>query len=100
MPKAVSSFVKSCMWGGFQIKDSTKCCNKATEFICSACMLCVSCPLTIVWCCIKLPCKIGWRMAQHAKHRACCASQKKICAAYSSFSDIGFDIQPSEGVLP
>ncbi|KAF3438596.1 hypothetical protein FNV43_RR21359 [Rhamnella rubrinervis] len=73
-------------------KRNPNCCDKVTEFLCSACLLCICCPLCIVWCCIKVPCKIGWRAAKHAKNWSCCASsEKKIYAAYSSFSDIDSD---------
>ena len=73
------------------LDQSTNCCCKATEFLCSACLLCVCCPLAIVWCCINLPCKLGWRAARLASHRVCCGSDKRIVAAYSSFSDIDLD---------
>lgn len=66
---------------------------KAVEFACSACLFCVSCPLSIAFCCIKLPCKIGCRAAKYvARHWICCQSEKKFYAEYSSFSDIEEDI--------
>ncbi|KAL6319299.1 hypothetical protein AAG906_013973 [Vitis piasezkii] len=68
--------------------QNSKCCNKALELACSACILCVSCPLSIVWCCIKLPCTIAWRAAKRVSHGACFSSEKRILSAYSSFSDI------------
>ncbi|XP_024929691.3 uncharacterized protein LOC112491692 [Ziziphus jujuba] len=77
-------------------KGNPNCCHKATEFLCSACLLCIFCPLTIVWRCIKLPCKIGWCAAKHAKNQVCCVSEKKIYAAYSSFSDEDSDFLPGE----
>ena len=72
-------------------KMISNCRDKVTEFICRACLLCICCPLSIVCCCIKLPCKIGWHAAKHAKNWACCVPDKKIYAAYSSFSDIESD---------
>lgn len=63
-------------------------CQKATEFVCSACLLCICCPLAVVWCVIKLPCKVGLRTVQYVMHRSCCGSGKRVFAAYSSFSDI------------
>ncbi|KAJ4826521.1 hypothetical protein Tsubulata_023963 [Turnera subulata] len=73
-------------------KEDPTCCYKAAEFGCSACLFCVSCPLCIAWCCIKLPCKIGLKAAGRAKHWICCGSEKKVFAEYSSFSDIDSDI--------
>lgn len=67
--------------------SKSTCGHRVTEFLCSCCLLCICCPLAVVWCCIKLPCKLGWRAARHAKHWASCRSQKKIFAVYSSFSD-------------
>ncbi|KAL5748855.1 hypothetical protein ACOSP7_025898 [Xanthoceras sorbifolium] len=69
----------------------SKCYEKVIEFACSACLLCVFCPLSIVWCCIKLPCKLAYRAA---RHRTCCGSEKRVFAAYSSFSDIDSDSLP------
>lgn len=67
------------------LKQRSKCGHQVMEFTCSACVLCICCPLAIVWCCIKLPCKIGWRASRHM----CCRSKRIF--AYSSFSDIDFD---------
>lgn len=81
-----------------KVKDS-KCYNTATEFACSACLLCLSCPLSVAWCCIKMPCKIAWRATIRAKKNwdCCCGSEKRIFAAdYSSFSDIEPDSLPSK----
>lgn len=69
-------------------------CGKVAEFACSACLFCVCCPLSFACCCIKLPCKIGWRATQRAVQWAACASKKRIFAAYSSFSDIDSDSMP------
>lgn len=69
-------------------RQSSKCCNRAGELACNACILCVICPLSIVWCCIKLPCAAALRAAKHVIYRTCFSSEKKIFAAYSSFSDI------------
>ncbi|KAF5730339.1 hypothetical protein HS088_TW20G00712 [Tripterygium wilfordii] len=71
------------------IKKDSKCHHKALEYAVSACLFFISCPLCITWCCIKLPCKIGWRVAK--RWTCCCRSQEKIYAAYSSFSDIDSD---------
>ncbi|PSR84706.1 Phospholipid scramblase [Actinidia chinensis var. chinensis] len=73
--------------------SKSKCCHKVTEFICSACMLCICCPLATAWCAIKLPCKVGLRIVQCAVHWGGCGSQKLVFAAYSSFSDIDSDTQ-------
>nr|XP_011466934.1 PREDICTED: uncharacterized protein LOC105352219 [Fragaria vesca subsp. vesca] len=73
----------------------SKCCNKATEFLCSACLLCISCPLTVFWCCIKLPCKVGWHAAKHAR-KTVCGSGKRVYASYSSFSDVDLNILPGK----
>lgn len=66
---------------------ASKCCDKATEYLCSACLLCVCCPLALVWGCFKVPCRLGWHAAKRARRRACCGSEMKDFAAYSSFSD-------------
>ncbi|CAK7349684.1 unnamed protein product [Dovyalis caffra] len=74
------------------VRKDSKGHDKAIEFACSTCLFCVSCPLSIVSCCIKLPCKIGCKAAGQAKKRfTCCSprgSVKKIYASYSSFSDM------------
>ena len=67
--------------------------QKVAEFVCNACLFCVCCPLSIFWCCLKLPCKIGWRSAKRARQESCCGSSKKVFATYSSFSDIDSDTQ-------
>lgn len=90
--KTPNSNSTSCSCSSF---GSSKCCDKTTECLCSACLLCVCCPLAVVWGCFKLPCKIGWRAAKHAKQWTCCASGTKGSAEYSSFSDIDSDFQPS-----
>ncbi|KAJ4962118.1 hypothetical protein NE237_022028 [Protea cynaroides] len=77
----------------------TRCCDRAVESAVSAGVLCVCCPLAVVWCCVKLPCKIGWRSARRAIDYAnCCGSERKVISASSSFSDIDFDC-PSSGQL-
>ncbi|KAJ6759816.1 hypothetical protein OIU79_024805 [Salix purpurea] len=88
----------SCFFSG---RKDSKCHHKAVEFACSACLFCVFCPLSIVWCCIKLPCKIGCRAAGQARKRfprCChCGSEKKFNSSYSSFSDMDdSDIRPSK----
>ncbi|CAN0876985.1 hypothetical protein LINGRAHAP2_LOCUS11611 [Linum grandiflorum] len=69
-------------------------CGKAAEYGCSCCLCCVYCPLSVVWCCVKLPCKVGIRAAQAAKrHSGSCWScgRKKPPYYYSSsFSDLEF----------
>lgn len=67
--------------------------KKVAEFVCNTCLFCVCCPLSILWCCLKLPCKIGWRSAKRAGQETCCGSSKKVFAMYSSFSDIDSDTQ-------
>ncbi|KAG5229882.1 Phospholipid scramblase [Salix suchowensis] len=88
----------SCFFSG---RKDSRCHHKAVEFACSACLFCVFCPLSIVWCCIKLPCKIGCRAAGQARKRfprCChCGSEKKFYSSYSSFSDMDdSDIRPSK----
>ena len=78
--------------------QSSSCGYKAAEFLCSACLLCVCCPLAVVWCCIKLPCKLGWRAVKRAGNWACCRSDKRNFADYSSFSDIDSDSLPTAKV--
>ncbi|XP_062007709.1 uncharacterized protein LOC133724845 [Rosa rugosa] len=75
--------------------QKSKRCDKATEFLYSACLLCISCPLTVVWCCIELPCKVGWHAAKPAR-KSVCGSGKRVCASYSSFSDIDLNILPGK----
>ncbi|XWS60917.1 hypothetical protein CRYUN_Cryun07bG0079600 [Craigia yunnanensis] len=72
-------------------EQNSKCCDNLIEFACSACFFCIFCPLSIVWCCTKLPCKIGWRTARYAINWACCRPDKRVSAEYSSFSDIDLD---------
>ncbi|XVF50543.1 hypothetical protein PTKIN_Ptkin04bG0109500 [Pterospermum kingtungense] len=76
--------------------SSTKCRDNLIEFACSACFFCVFCPLSMVWCCAKLPCKIGWRTVRYAINWVCCGSDKRVSAAaeYSSFSDLDLDDMP------
>ncbi|TQD90661.1 hypothetical protein C1H46_023808 [Malus baccata] len=66
------------------------------EFLCSACLLCISCPLTVVWRCIKVPCKVGSHVAQHVRHCDCGSAGKRVHTSYSSFSDIDLDIMPGK----
>ncbi|GKV43280.1 hypothetical protein SLEP1_g50593 [Rubroshorea leprosula] len=79
-----------------RMKDrNSKCADQVTEFACSACVCCVSCPIAVVWCFIMLPCKIGWRAVRTAADWACsCGSRKRVLPEYSSFSDIDFDVLP------
>ena len=77
-------------------QSPTSCCCKATEFVCSACLLCVACPLAIFWCCVELPCKLGWRATRRAVSWACYGLEPRVVAAdYSSFSDIDLDSLPT-----
>ncbi|KAG6672932.1 hypothetical protein I3842_16G083700 [Carya illinoinensis] len=85
-----SRFCSSCR------HQDSQCCDKTTECLCSACLLCVCCPLAVVWGCVKLPCKIGWHAAKRAKHWACCGSDTRDFASYSSFSDIDSDALPRD----
>ncbi|CAK9159598.1 unnamed protein product [Ilex paraguariensis] len=78
-------------------REKSTCCNKVIEFACSACLLCVCCPISAVWCCMKQPCKIGRILVQHARHNACCGLGKRIHAAYTSFSDIDSDVDKGKG---
>lgn len=76
-------------------RDKSNCSDKVTEFSC-ACLLCLCCPLSMVWCCVKTSCKKGRCLAVKAMHRACCRLDKRIYAEYSSFSDIDTDYQASK----
>ncbi|CAF2106080.1 unnamed protein product [Brassica napus] len=83
-----------------------------SEVAFNVCCLCVYCPLCILWCCIKLPCTIGWRAilktGRHLRHykKTLRILREKIVgisgcgrslslrikdADYSSFSDIDSD---------
>jgi hypothetical protein len=88
--KASSSCSCSC-----SSRDS-RCFDKSAECLCSACLLCVCCPLALVWGCFKIPCKLGWRAAKNARRWACCGSEMRDYAAYSSFSDDDSDLLPSK----
>ncbi|XP_050237938.1 uncharacterized protein LOC126687420 [Mercurialis annua] len=77
-------------------EEPADCYYKAAEFCCSGCLFCVSCPLCVVWCCVKLPCKIGWKAAKKFGDWICCGSEKKVFASYSSFSDIDSDSLPDK----
>lgn len=75
---------------------NSKCHDKATESLCSGCLLCILCPLTVVWCCINLPFKVGWHAAQHARHWACGSEKKTVYASDSTSSDIDLDNLPGK----
>ncbi|XVF53867.1 hypothetical protein PTKIN_Ptkin05aG0133800 [Pterospermum kingtungense] len=79
-------------------EQNSKCCNNLIEFACGACFLGISCPLSIVWNCVKLPCKIAWRTARYAINWGCCRSDEKVFAEYSSFSDIDLDDLPCQSL--
>lgn len=72
---------------------NSKCRDKATESLCSGCLLC---PLTVAWCCINLPFKVGWHAAQHARHWACGSEKKTVYASDSTSSDIDLDNLPGK----
>uniref|UniRef100_A0A7N0UUT2 Uncharacterized protein n=1 Tax=Kalanchoe fedtschenkoi TaxID=63787 RepID=A0A7N0UUT2_KALFE len=64
------------------------CCKKAAEFASNGCKLCICCPLSFAWCCIKMPAKISWRVVQIAAQKTCFRSKRRPFAAiYSTFSD-------------
>ncbi|KAK8692674.1 hypothetical protein V6N13_070281 [Hibiscus sabdariffa] len=71
-------------------ENKSKCRDRIIELACSACCFCIFCPLSVVWCCAKLPCKF----ARNVIKWACCRSDKKVIAEYSSFSDIDPDDMP------
>nr|GEX27955.1 hypothetical protein CTI12_AA141050 [Tanacetum cinerariifolium] len=48
--------------------EKHKCSHKAIEFACSAC-LCVCCPIIALWCCVKIPFRVGWCLVRKAKRR-------------------------------
>ncbi|KAJ0230769.1 Uncharacterized protein HA466_0304860 [Hirschfeldia incana] len=69
-----------------------------SEVAFNICCLCVYCPLCVLWCCIKQPCTIGWRVILKARGQLSrCTScgrshSRRVKAAdYSSFSDIDSD---------
>ncbi|CAL1403926.1 unnamed protein product [Linum trigynum] len=74
----------------------------AAEYGCSCCLCCVSCPLSVIWCCFKLPCEAGIKAARSAKRQimstsgggSCwsCGKKRYPSGPYysSSFSDIDF----------
>ncbi|EOY21105.1 Uncharacterized protein TCM_012439 [Theobroma cacao] len=93
-PKASSgAYCSSC---GSSKEHNSRCHESLIEFACSACFFCIFCPLSIVWCCAQMPCKIGWRTARYAINWACCGSDKRVFVEYSSFSDIDLDDLPSK----
>ncbi|XAR62783.1 hypothetical protein NMG60_11017658 [Bertholletia excelsa] len=83
----------SCLSSSSKSNWKTKCCHGATEIICSVCLLCICCPLATAWRAMKLPCKVVRCSVRFVKHRACCMSEERVFAVYSSFSDIDSDTQ-------
>ncbi|KAF8093929.1 hypothetical protein N665_0374s0021 [Sinapis alba] len=80
------------------IANSNAALTGPSEVAFNVCCLCVCCPLCILWCCIKLPCVIGWRAILKAgRHFSGCSgcgrslSLRIKDADYSSFSDIDSD---------
>ncbi|KAK1281147.1 hypothetical protein QJS04_geneDACA003106 [Acorus gramineus] len=67
--------------------------HRAAEAAVSACVLCVCCPLAVVWCCLVLPLKVGYRAARRliGSRSCCCGPDRRLVRASSSFSDIEFD---------
>lgn len=74
------------------------------ECAATACVLCVCCPLALLWCFVKLPCQIVWRATRRAadsiaaascsREGACCWSpgrRRALLEVSSSFSDREFD---------
>ncbi|KAF9625803.1 hypothetical protein IFM89_027135 [Coptis chinensis] len=70
----------------------TECCYQATECGISVCALCICCPLTILWCCVKFPCKVAWQIGKRLMDSNCCRSDSmRVISASTSFSDTGSD---------
>ncbi|KAL1141073.1 hypothetical protein V6Z11_A11G002900 [Gossypium hirsutum] len=76
-----------------QVSSKSKCSESLVEFCCSACFFCIFCPLSVVWCCAKLPCKVAGYVIKWACNY--CKTDNKVFAEYSSFSDIDLDDMPS-----
>ncbi|CAN8302879.1 unnamed protein product [Cochlearia groenlandica] len=83
-----------------QIANANAVTIASSEIAFNVCCFCIYCPLCVLWCCIKQPCKIGWRAILKAKRRlnGCSGcgcgrvfSRKVLAADYSSFSDIDSD---------
>ncbi|GAA0164760.1 hypothetical protein LIER_20316 [Lithospermum erythrorhizon] len=81
------------------LNEQITCSHRLTESACNVCILCVCCPLSLAWSCIKVPCKIGKRLVWRAKRGACCGwGEKKKIVSYSSFSDLDYEyVQSSQG---
>ncbi|KAG1368129.1 hypothetical protein COCNU_14G005970 [Cocos nucifera] len=78
----------------------SRCAHTAAECAASACVLCFCCPLSVLWCCVKLPLKLAFRAARRLSHSsACCCGggggPGHRLASSSSFSDIDFDADRS-----
>ncbi|KAK9106672.1 hypothetical protein Syun_022683 [Stephania yunnanensis] len=91
-----------------QTQISSNCCNcssdvdKVMKYTASACTLCVCCPLAILWCFVKLPINLGWKLAKRATTLCCCCCSasrtNKILAPSSSFSDLDLDLDISTNI--
>lgn len=77
-----------------QVSSKSKCSESLVEFCCSACFFCIFCPLSVVWCSAKLPCKVAGYVIKWASNY-CKTDHNKVFAEYSSFSDIDLDDMPS-----
>ncbi|KAF8025221.1 hypothetical protein BT93_F2152 [Corymbia citriodora subsp. variegata] len=76
-------------------KEKTSgCCYNATEFMCSCCLLCIACPLTILLRTVKAPCRVTLFALKKVRQQTCCGAKKKVYAAYSTFSDTDSDSKP------
>ncbi|KAG9450471.1 hypothetical protein H6P81_010436 [Aristolochia fimbriata] len=76
------------------------CCNSVAECAASTCVLCVCCPLAIVWCCIKVPCKIGRCAARRLITCSCRRPGYGVVEDYYSFSDLDYGEVGASGRTP
>ncbi|XP_008792883.1 uncharacterized protein LOC103709362 [Phoenix dactylifera] len=75
------------------------CAHTAAECAAASCVLCLCCPLSVLWCCVKLPLKLAFQAARRLSHSsACCRGGgggggpgHRLASSSSSFSDIDFD---------
>ncbi|KAL4180932.1 hypothetical protein AMTRI_Chr12g268570 [Amborella trichopoda] len=72
-----------------QHNEDGKCCSSFVESMVSTCVLCVCCPLSMVWCSLTLPLKMLWRVSRFLLRPPCCCvpRTRPVDSAYSSFSE-------------
>ncbi|KAL5723474.1 hypothetical protein ACHQM5_006872 [Ranunculus cassubicifolius] len=95
-----SAHLPPCYCSSCSSGHQNKCGNQATECAVSVCVLCISLPLTILWCVVKFPCKVCWKMGKHLVTSSSCNSRNnRVLSASSSFSDTDSEIEfyPKDG---